>query len=117
MEGRKFILVKKLFKENEKECESQNIILATGAIGVEFAYFYNTLGTKVTLIEKLANILPTVDSEISQQLSFKKSGIEVLTSSSVFKVDPSGKDIKVSIKGPKQERIIETDVVLSAVYP
>ncbi|YBU88852.1 MAG: dihydrolipoyl dehydrogenase [Candidatus Walczuchella monophlebidarum] len=99
------------------ELPKRMMVVGSGAIGVEFAYFYNTLGTKVTLIEKLANILPTEDSEISQQLelSFKKSGIEVLTSSSVFKVDTSGKDLKVSIKGPKQERIIETDVVLSAV--
>ncbi|MGK7395570.1 MAG: dihydrolipoyl dehydrogenase [Candidatus Cyclobacteriaceae bacterium M3_2C_046] len=100
----------------EKQPDSM-VIVGSGAIGVEFAYFYNSIGTKVTLVEYLPNIVPVEDEEISKQLerSFKKSGIKVMTNSEVTKVDTSGKNCKVFIKGKKGEEQVECDVVLSAV--
>lgn len=93
------------------------VVVGSGAIGSEFAYFYNALGTKVTLIEFLPNVVPVEDEDISKQLekSFKKQGIEVMTSSEVTKVDTSGKGCKVTVKTPKGEQKIECDIVLSAV--
>ncbi|NJN27214.1 MAG: dihydrolipoyl dehydrogenase [Cyclobacteriaceae bacterium] len=100
----------------EKQPESM-VIVGSGAIGSEFAYFYNAIGTKVTLVEFLPNIVPVEDEEVSKQLerSYKKSGIEVMKSSEVTKVDTSGKKCKVSIKTPKGEETVECDIVLSAV--
>ncbi len=100
----------------EKQPESM-VIVGSGAIGSEFAYFYNAIGTKVTLVEFLPNIVPVEDEEISKQLerSYKKSGITVMTSSEVTKVDSSGKKCKVTIKTPKGEELIDCDIVLSAV--
>ena len=71
------------------------IIVGSGAIGSEFAYFYNTIGTKVTLVEFLPNIVPLEDEEVSKTLekSFKKSGITILTGSSVESADISGKNM------------------------
>jgi len=93
------------------------VVVGSGAIGVEFAYFYNSIGTKVTIIEYLPNIVPIEDEEVSKQLerSFKKSGISVMTDSSVESVDNSGATLKVKVKTKKGEEIIEADVVLSAV--
>ncbi|MBP6313180.1 MAG: dihydrolipoyl dehydrogenase [Flavobacteriales bacterium] len=93
------------------------VVVGSGAIGSEFAYFYNALGTKVTLIEFLPNVVPVEDEDVSKQLekSFKKQGIEVMTSSEVTKVDTSGKGCKVTVKTPKGEQSIECDIVLSAV--
>ncbi len=93
------------------------VVVGSGAIGVEFAYFYNSIGTKVTIVEYLPNIVPIEDEEVSKQLerSFKKSGISVMTDSSVESVDTSGATLKVKIKTKKGEEIIEADVVLSAV--
>ncbi|XOD68589.1 MAG: dihydrolipoyl dehydrogenase [Flavobacteriales bacterium AspAUS03] len=93
------------------------VIIGSGAIGVEFAYFYNAMGTQVTLVEYLTHIMPIEDEDISQELerSFKKSGITVLTSSSVEGVDTSGTQTKVFIKTQKGEEVLEADVVLSAV--
>ncbi|MBK9536829.1 MAG: dihydrolipoyl dehydrogenase [Flavobacteriales bacterium] len=93
------------------------VVVGSGAIGSEFAYFYNALGTKVTLIEFLPNVVPVEDEDVSKQLekSFKKQGIEVMTSSEVTKVDTSGKGCKVTVKTPKGEQTIECDIVLSAV--
>lgn len=93
------------------------VIVGSGAIGSEFAYFYNAIGTKVTLVEFLPNIVPVEDEEISKQLerSYKKSGIKVMKSSEVTKVDTSGKGCKVTIKTPKGEEIVECEIVLSAV--
>lgn len=93
------------------------VIVGSGAIGSEFAYFYNAIGTKVTLVEFLPNIVPVEDEEVSKQLerSYKKTGIDVMKSSEVTKVDISGKKCKVSIKTPKGEEIVECDIVLSAV--
>jgi dihydrolipoamide dehydrogenase len=92
------------------------VVVGSGAIGVEFAYFYNTIGTKVTIVEYLPNIVPVEDEEVSKQLekSFKKSGVEILTNASVESVDSSGKTLKVKVKTAKGEQIIECDTVLSA---
>ena len=100
----------------EKQPESM-VVVGSGAIGSEFAYFYNTIGTKVTLIEYLPNIVPNEDEDVSKQLerSFKKQGMKVLTSASVESVDTSGEKCKVIVKTKKGEEIIEADIVLSAV--
>jgi dihydrolipoamide dehydrogenase len=93
------------------------VVVGSGAIGVEFAYFYATLGTKVTIVEYLPNIVPVEDEEVSKQLakSFKKIGIEVMTEASVESVDTSGAGCNVKIKSAKGEEIIHCDIVLSAV--
>lgn len=93
------------------------VVVGSGAIGSEFANFYQTIGTKVTLVEFMPNIVPLEDEEVSKQLerSFKKSGMTVMTNSSVEKVDTSGANCKVTIKTAKGEEIVECDVVLSAV--
>jgi dihydrolipoamide dehydrogenase len=93
------------------------IVVGSGAIGSEFANFYNSIGTKVTLVEFLPNIVPLEDEEVSKQLerSFKKAGMNILTGSSVESVDTSGDTCKVVIKTKKGEEIQECDIVLSAV--
>lgn len=93
------------------------VVIGSGAIGCEFAYFYNSLGTKVTIVEYMPNILPIEDEEISKALtrSYKKYGIEILTESSVEAVDTAGAGCKVKVKTKTGEQIIECDVVLSAV--
>lgn len=94
------------------------VVVGSGAIGSEFAYFYNAMGTKVTLIEFLPNIVPVEDEDVSKALerSFKKQGITVMTSSEVLGVDASGANCKVKIKSAKSEEInIEAEIVLSAV--
>lgn len=93
------------------------IIVGSGAIGVEFAHFYNTMGTQVTLVEFQPNIVPVEDIDVSKQFerSYKKAGIKVMTNSSVEKVDTSGKTVKATVKTKKGEEIIEADIVLSAV--
>lgn len=93
------------------------VVVGSGAIGSEFAYFYQSIGTRVTLVEFLPSVVPNEDEEISRQLerSFKKMGMKVLTSSSVEKVDTSGELCKVTIKTKKGEEIIEAEAVLSAV--
>ena len=93
------------------------VVVGSGAIGVEFAYFYNAIGTEVTIVEYLPNIVPVEDEEVSKQLekSFKKLGINIMTNSSVESVDTSGKGCVVTIKTDKGEDKIECDVVLSAV--
>ncbi len=93
------------------------VVVGSGAIGSEFAYFYNAIGTKVTLVEFMPNLVPIEDEEVSKQLerSFKKAGMKVMTSSSVESVDTSGKLCKVTVKSKKGEEIIEAEIVLSAV--
>lgn len=93
------------------------VIVGSGAIGCEFAYFYNSLGTKVTIVEFMSNIVPIEDEDVSKQLarSFKKSGISIMTESSVESVDTTGAGCKVKVKTKKGEEIIECDIVLSAV--
>ncbi len=93
------------------------VVVGSGAIGVEFAYFYNAMGTEVTVVEYLPNIVPVEDEEVSKQLerSFKKAGIKIMTSSEVTNVDTSGEGCKVTVKTPKGEQVLEADIVLSAV--
>ncbi|MEZ4856177.1 MAG: dihydrolipoyl dehydrogenase [Gelidibacter sp.] len=93
------------------------IVVGSGAIGVEFAYFYNAMGTEVTIVEYLPNVVPVEDEDVSKQLekSFKKSGINIMTSAEVTKVDTSGKDVKATVKTAKGEEILEADIILSAV--
>jgi len=93
------------------------IVVGSGAIGSEFAHFYHSIGTRVTLVEFLPNIVPLEDEEVSKQLerSFKKAGMEVMTSSMVESVDTTGKNCKVTIKTPKGIEKREADIVLSAV--
>ena len=100
-----------------KEQPKKMVIVGSGAIGIEFAYFYNAMGTEVTVVEYLPNIVPVEDEEISKQLerSFKKMGVKIKTSSEVTKVDTSGKGVKATIKTSKGEEVIEADIVLSAV--
>jgi dihydrolipoamide dehydrogenase len=92
------------------------VIVGSGAIGVEFAYFYNAMGTKVTVVEYAQNIVPVEDEDVSKALakSFKASGIEIMTSSEVTSVDTSGKGCKVKVKSGETEQILEADIVLSA---
>jgi len=93
------------------------VVMGSGAIGSEFAYFYNSIGTEVTIVEYLDVIVPREDEEVSAQLarSFKKTGIAIMTGASVEKVDTSGSGCKVHVKTKKGTEIIECDVVLSAV--
>ncbi|TJZ61198.1 dihydrolipoyl dehydrogenase [Sphingobacterium olei] len=93
------------------------VVVGSGAIGVEFAYFYNTIGTKVTIVEFMDRIVPVEDEEVSKQLekSLKKAGIEILTKSEVQSVDTKGDLSKVNIKTAKGNEVIEAEVVLSAV--
>lgn len=93
------------------------VVVGSGAIGSEFAYFYSSMGTKVTLVEFMPNIVPLEDEEVSKQLerSFKKMGITVMTNSEVLSVDTKGTGCKVKIKSKVGEESIDCDVVLSAV--
>lgn len=93
------------------------IVVGSGAIGVEFAHFYNAMGTEVTIVEFLPNLVPLEDEDVSKQFerSFKKAGIKVMTNSSVESVDTSGKGVKATVKTSKGQEIIEADIVLSAV--
>ncbi|WP_297795176.1 dihydrolipoyl dehydrogenase [uncultured Eudoraea sp.] len=93
------------------------IVVGSGAIGIEFAYFYNAMGTEVTVVEFLPTIVPVEDEDVSKQLerSFKKAGVKIKTSSEVTHVDTSGDGVKATVKTAKGEEILEADIVLSAV--
>ena len=93
------------------------IVVGSGAIGVEFAHFYNAMVTEVTIVEFMPNVVPVEDEDISKQFerSMKKAGITVMTNSSVEKIDTSGKGVKVFVKTAKGEEILEADILLSAV--
>ncbi|MDG0973164.1 MAG: dihydrolipoyl dehydrogenase [Crocinitomicaceae bacterium] len=93
------------------------VVVGSGAIGVEFAYFYNAIGTEVTIVEFMPNVVPVEDIDVSKQLekSLKKQGIKIMTESSVENVDTSVSGCKVTVKTAKGEETIECDVVLSAV--
>jgi dihydrolipoamide dehydrogenase len=93
------------------------LVVGSGAIGAEFAYFYNAIGTEVTIVEFLPNIVPVEDVEVSKALekSFKKSGMKIHTSSEVTAVDTKGKACVATVKTPDGEIKIEADIVLSAV--
>lgn len=92
------------------------VVVGAGAIGVEFAYFYSTIGTEVTIVEFMDRLVPVEDEDVSKELArnFKKQGIGVMTSSSVESVDTSGDGCVVKIKTAKGEESITCDVVLSA---
>jgi dihydrolipoamide dehydrogenase len=100
-----------------QEAPKSMIVVGTGAIGVEFAYFYNNMGTKVTLVEYAPNIVPREDADVSKELEkiFKKKGIEILTNSSVEKVDITKEGCQVSIKTDKGIDVKQAEIVLSAV--
>ncbi len=93
------------------------IVVGSGAIGVEFAHFYNSMGTEVTIVEYQPNIVPVEDKDVSKQMerSFKKAGIKVMTSSAVESVDTLGEGVKARVKTKKGEEILEADILLSAV--
>ncbi len=93
------------------------IVVGSGAIGVEFAYFYNSMGTEVTIVEYMPNIVPVEDEDISKQFerSLKKEGINIMTNASVERVDTSGTGVKAFVKTAKGEEVLEADIVLSAV--
>lgn len=93
------------------------VVVGSGAIGVEFAYFYNSIGTEVTIVEFMDRVVPVEDEEVSKALerNFKKNGIKIMTSSEVTNVDTKGKGCKVTVKTKKGEEQLECDVVLSAV--
>ena len=100
-----------------KEQPESMVVVCSGAIGSEFAHFYQSLGTQVTLIEYMPNIVPNEDEEVSSTLQrcFKKNGMKVLTSTSVDSVHTSGEKCLVNISGKKGQQVIVCDVVLSAV--
>ncbi len=93
------------------------IVVGSGAIGVEFAHFYNAMGTDVTIVEFMPNIVPVEDEDISKQMerSMKKAGVKIMTNSSVEKVDTSGNGVKATVKTAKGEEVLEADILLSAV--
>ena len=100
----------------EKQPKSM-IVVGSGAIGVEFAHFYNAMGTQVTIVEFLPNIVPLEDEDISKQMerSMKKAGVNIMTNSSVEKIDTSGAGVKAYVKTAKGEEVLEADILLSAV--
>ncbi len=115
IDGKKIIGYRKAMTLDKQP--KKMVIVGSGAIGVEFAYFYNSIGTEITLVEFLPNVVPVEDEDVSAALArnFKKNGMKVLTSSEVTKVDTSGKGCKVTIKTKKGEEQVDCDIVLSAV--
>lgn len=93
------------------------VVIGAGAIGVEFAYFYHTIGTEVTIVELMDSLVPVEDKDVGRELGkqYKKKGMTIHTGSSVEKVEKKGKGVKVTIKTPKGTEEVEADVVLSAV--
>jgi dihydrolipoamide dehydrogenase len=114
LDGKKVIEYRKAMSLDKRP--DSMLIIGSGAIGVEFAYVYASMGTKVTIIEFLPTIVPVEDEDISKELlrQYKKLGVEILTSSEVTKVDTSGVGCNVSVKTPSGEKTFEADVVLSA---
>jgi dihydrolipoamide dehydrogenase len=102
---------------NLSKMPNKMVVIGSGAIGIEFAYFYNAIGVEVTVVEYMPEIVPIEDQDVSKQLakSLKKQGINIMTNAAVEAVDTSGNGCKVSIKTAKGEEKIECDVVLSAV--
>ena len=92
------------------------IIIGSGAIGIEFAYFYNAIGSDVTILEYQKNILPLEDEDISKQLerNFKKNGIKIYTNSEVISVEKNSKIISAKFKTEKNEEILSADIIISA---
>jgi dihydrolipoamide dehydrogenase len=100
-----------------KEMPKKLLVVGSGAIGVEFAYFYNALGVEVTIVEFLPRIVPVEDEEVSKTLDkiFKKEGMKIYVNSEVTKVDTAGKGCVATVKTPDGEIKLEADIVLSAV--
>jgi dihydrolipoamide dehydrogenase len=100
----------------EKQPKSM-IVVGSGAIGVEFAHFYQTMGTAVTIVEYMPNIVPVEDEDISKQMerSMKKAGVKIMTNASVEKIDTSGAGVKATVKTAAGEEILEAEILLSAV--
>ena len=115
LDGKKIIEYRKAMSL-EKQPKSM-IVVGSGAIGTEFAYFYNSIGTKVTIVEFLPRIVPVEDEEVSKELekSFKKQGITIMVNSEVTSVDTSGDGVKAKVKTQDGEVTLEADVLLSAV--
>jgi dihydrolipoamide dehydrogenase len=115
IDGKKVIEYRKAMTL-DKQPESM-VIVGSGAIGCEFASFYNDMGTDVTIVEFQPNIVPVEDEEVSKQFEriYKKKGIKVMTNSSVESVDTSGKKVKATVKTKNGEEILEAAIVLSAV--
>lgn len=114
IDGKKIIEYRKAMSL-EKQPESM-LVIGSGAIGVEFAFVYASMGTKVTIVEFLPTMVPVEDEDVSKELTkqYKKMGVDIYTNSSVEKVDTSGKLCKVSVKTPDGPKTFETEVVLSA---
>lgn len=114
IDGEKIIEYRKAMSL-EKQPEKL-LVIGSGAIGMEFAYVYASMGTKVTIIEFLPNVVPVEDEDISKEIAkqYKKLGLDIYTNSAVEKVDTSGKGCKVTVKTPEGEKIFDVDVVLSA---
>lgn len=93
------------------------LVVGSGAIGVEFAYFYNSMGTEVTIVEFMPRIVPVEDEDISKELEkqYKKQGIKIMTNAEVTKVDTAGEGVKATVKTKDGEHVLEADLVLSAV--
>ena len=93
------------------------IVVGSGAIGVEFAHFYNAMGTDVTIVEFMPNVVPVEDEDISKQMerSLKKAGIKIMTNSSVERIDTTGNGVKAFVKTAKGEEVLEAEILLSAV--
>ena len=93
------------------------IVVGSGAIGVEFAHFYNAMGTEVTIVEFMPNIVPVEDEDISKQMerSMKKAGVTIMTNASVERIDTTGAGVKAFVKTSKGEEVLEADILLSAV--
>jgi dihydrolipoamide dehydrogenase len=93
------------------------IVVGSGAIGVEFAHFYNAMGTEVTIVEFMPNIVPVEDEDISKQMerSMKKAGVSIMTNASVERIDTSGNGVKAFVKTAKGEEVLVADILLSAV--
>ena len=114
-DGKKIIGYRQALALTEKP--EKMIVAGSGAIGTELAYFYNSMGTEVTIVEFMPEIVPNEDEEVSKTLarSLKKAGIKIMTDSSVSSVDTGGEKCKVNIKPKKGEEVHEADIVLSAV--
>lgn len=93
------------------------IVVGSGAIGIEFAHFYNSMGTEVTIVEFMPNIVPVEDEDISKQMerSMKKAGVNIMTNASVERIDTTGNGVKAFVKTAKGEEVLEADILLSAV--
>tara|TARA_B100001250_G_scaffold201598_1_gene172814 strand:- start:882 stop:2270 length:1389 start_codon:yes stop_codon:yes gene_type:complete len=99
-----------------KEQPKKIIIIGSGAIGIEFAYFYNSIGSDVTILEYQKNIIPLEDEDISKQLerNFKKNGIKIYTNSEVISIDKKAKTVSAKFKSENKEEVLSADIIISA---